>query len=658
MRFKSTDILSLFFLFFAGLMPNESLAQDNRQIRAYDFKDTVNISVHPMRDYYSFDQKAIVINRRSQELAATFDDPSRVMYRQAGISLDNDQNNSIVYRGLPSEYVRWSVDGAEIVNPNHLSNAGRLSDQSSPAAGGVLAIPFDVIKSFSFYGSPYGNSQVNAMSANSDFDFDADGSNFVKLGLLGMEAAIQTEGKINTKAHARYSTVGLLADMGVDFDGEQIRFYDLFTRTELGDHLALTISLGRSTNNKMAVQDSLEVQNFEDAQQIDFESQFIITGLTYKKANSEQALFFSHSSNERISSIFYNFDNLSSLPQSTFFRRDESLLSYTNRHRWTLRDAVISLDSRFNYLNNEMERSDLFMSGEETSLRLSPSMDYMTGLGQADLQLSPQLGLHYILSGNADFRWEPSFSAKLSLDKHSLEYSFSVKHRRDRITQIQDFEIDRLNRNISNMLAYKLQLDEAGLIFLTRIFDMDIELPTLGVRELIWGVQDIDYNDVSDELNMSDRISSRGVEFIADKQWSRQWYTHFNISFIDVQNQDLNLPGRHDFGHIINLSVSKEWELRHQRQFIVNIAWHNRGGTNEYFYQTNSDSFTSSQLENFSRIDMRLQWGNNKSLWVLDIQNMTGRINDAFNFYDPLLDEYVSENQLGLIPILSYKRYL
>ena len=157
MRFKSTDILSLFFLFFAGLMPNESLAQDNRQIRAYDFKDTVNISVHPMRDYYSFDQKAIVINRRSQELAATFDDPSRVMYRQAGISLDNDQNNSIVYRGLPSEYVRWSVDGAEIVNPNHLSNAGRLSDQSSPAAGGVLAIPFDVIKSFSFYGRPYGN---------------------------------------------------------------------------------------------------------------------------------------------------------------------------------------------------------------------------------------------------------------------------------------------------------------------------------------------------------------------------------------------------------------------------------------------------------------------------------------------------------------------
>ena len=152
-------VVVIYFGSVIGLMAQE---QANDEISG-DL-DTIDIVYHPINKHFSYIQNALHVEPESRELAATFEDPSRVLYRHAGISLNNDQNNSIVYRGIPSEYIRWSIGGTEIVNPNHLNNAGRLSDESSPAAGGVLGIPFDVISQFSFYGNPYTGLEANALA--------------------------------------------------------------------------------------------------------------------------------------------------------------------------------------------------------------------------------------------------------------------------------------------------------------------------------------------------------------------------------------------------------------------------------------------------------------------------------------------------------------
>ena len=170
-------------------------------------------------------------------MAATFGDPSRVLYRSPGISMANDQANGIIHHGLPGELNTWTVYGAEIINPNHLSNAGTRDDQSSLAAGGVLALPFEVIEQLSFSSTPRNASTYNSLSGLMDLSFSDNGDSFVKAGLLGMEAAYQSKGKSKFKAHGRYSTVGLLSDMGVDFDGESINFQDLFLSFRPSDNI-------------------------------------------------------------------------------------------------------------------------------------------------------------------------------------------------------------------------------------------------------------------------------------------------------------------------------------------------------------------------------------------------------------------------------------
>ena len=67
----------------------------------------------------------------------------------------------------------------------------------------------------------------------------------------------------------------------------------------------------------------------------------------------------------------------------------------------------------------------------------------------------------------------------------------------------------------------------------------------------------------------------------------------------------------------------------------------------------------SSQLADYKRFDLRISWTKNKPNYTrmlsLDIQNVFSFQNDAYMMYDPFLMEVVTETQLGIIPVLSYR---
>ena len=54
----------------------------------------------------------------------TFYDPARLATHFAGVVSMNDQANNIVIRGNSPNTMGWYLEGMEIVNPNHTSNAG------------------------------------------------------------------------------------------------------------------------------------------------------------------------------------------------------------------------------------------------------------------------------------------------------------------------------------------------------------------------------------------------------------------------------------------------------------------------------------------------------------------------------------------------------
>ncbi len=148
-----------------------------------------------------------------------------------------------------------------------------------------------------------------------------------------------------------------------------------------------------------------------------------------------------------------------------------------------------------------------------------------------------------------------------------------------------------------------------------------------------------------------------GVELMTDFDIGSQFYLNINTTLFDASYEDLNATN--DFGHIFNLTMTKEIG----DHLLINVAFHHRGGAyeNQPFFR----EVYQEQLSDYYRVDTRVayRWGDKNEL-SLDIQNLTSRQNDAYYSGDfdmqevgPIINLEL-EKQLGIIPILSYKRLL
>jgi hypothetical protein len=167
--------------------------------------------------------------------AATYYDPARLVVSSPDLAVANDQNNQISVRGLSPNYNVWRLEGVEIVNPNHLSNAGTFLDQPSATGGGVNMLSAQMLASSEFLYSTFDNRYSN--SVGGVFDMHMKKGNIEKrqytaqASLIGFDFA--TEGpfkkgsSLTYAVNYRYSFTGLLTNFGVDFGGESIGFQDL-----------------------------------------------------------------------------------------------------------------------------------------------------------------------------------------------------------------------------------------------------------------------------------------------------------------------------------------------------------------------------------------------------------------------------------------------
>lgn len=634
-----------------------------------DFKvveDTIDLVYHPLEKHFELAQNNLIIKKGSKEMAATFGDPSRVLYRHVGISLQNDQNNAVIYRGLPPEYMRWSIDGAEVVSPNHLANAGRITDQVSPSAGGVLGIPFDVINSLNFYGNPYNNKMFSSLSGVTDFNFDSRSDNFIKLGFLGMEAGIQTEGKLETKAHLRYSTIGLLSDLGVDFDGEAIKFYDAFLRTKLSDKVSVLFSGGISTNDKSMLSDSSEIGDIKDYQQISFDSKFFMTGVNYKSTNQSHSMYFSRKKSERMSSLDPGID----IPYYTSSSRDVSdhyVVSYYGNRKFVSNAGVFNLGAGFTKLDNGVD-GPIYSSVSSTVVRLLGRYESQVDLAGFKFYYSPGLTLNF-MDNYAVYKFvvEPSLNFSLSKGLSKIEFNFSRKSRSERIRNA----IRTINPTITNQaysIAYKYRSDDSGLNCMLRTYIMKLKSDTypFAVEHLENHEPLIEYlyasglmNDfVLDPFNprLTDGLRSKGIEIAVNKKWSNGWNSHANFSYMDVKYNRDDYLFNPDLNYLFNFVVSKEWTLKKGTRFNINFAFHYRDGANSVAFNPEDSIFENAVLNDYYRFDARLQWVKKRTTITLDIQNLSSRANDAYLKYNILKKQMEIEKQLTLIPVFSWKR--
>lgn len=130
------------------------------------------------------------------------------------------------------------------------------------------------------------------------------------------------------------------------------------------------------------------------------------------------------------------------------------------------------------------------------------------------------------------------------------------------------------------------------------------------------------------------------------------------------------LDTRFDGRYIFNLHIGKEWVRKAKATLGVHIRANYLGG----FRTTpidldasrqagltvfNDSAAFSLQQDDYFRVDLsifrKVEHKRVTSTISLAIQNASNQKNEAFSFYDSLLDRVVRREQLGILPIINYR---
>lgn len=156
---------------------------------------------------------------QSLRYPATFFDPARLAMSFAGVASTNDQANHFSVRGNGPASNAWLLEGAEIVTPNHLTNAGTQSDYPTLSGGGTTILSAQMLGTSRLLLGGFSAAYGNALGGVLDLSLRAGTAErhrfTAQAGLIGID--LSTEGPFKKGKGAtylinyRYSTLGLLS---------------------------------------------------------------------------------------------------------------------------------------------------------------------------------------------------------------------------------------------------------------------------------------------------------------------------------------------------------------------------------------------------------------------------------------------------------------
>ncbi len=615
---------------------------------------------------------SIPINKNNfLKLSGSFNDPSRLLIKYPSITATNDQNNAITLKGMPPGMASWFVNGASIVNPNHLNNAGTFTDQSSANGGGVNMISGNSVGAFEFIPTPLTGDYFNVGSGAMDFDLDIESGGSFSLGLLGTEFryGYATE-TLRAGINYRYSTLGILSALGVPLGDEVINFQDVHARVEKRINtvrLGLDIIAGTNSN----IHESLGEESvfFKDA---------LFIGL---RANQQVASFTCNVLEKNWT--LHNTINFSRRASQREVRADQSIVPFIIDSLEHVQENRLSMSNRFSYyMNNQLSVSINNISEMGNLNYRGRNANYRRGMGL--FQINKSLG-----------QWKIEGAIGLSFFSHKNEIQ---ETRSSRLGSEQRFLIsyvrnkNRWNGQVSRGLVTVLP---EFMVIGTNIVPMNtIHLSSHYVRDGNWGKMKIGgfhhrfqrvivseegrvsyFNrfDLIENEVLSGQYSSDGSAHITGALLEYQKDIHSfqvvaNSSFYDLKIAE-RIEGDYNFNYTYSLNASHAQKIKNNI-LLLSASIIGRGANREFDIDEQQSSINQTTVYNreirralnpYSRVDFKATytWGNPSSrleyLVSLDIQNVLNKRNDSFSFYDPLAEEVFVAQQLGLIPVLTFQ---
>lgn len=631
---------------------------------------------------------------------ATFYDPARLIQSYPGVVNDNDQANGIIVRGNSPNSILWRLEGADIVNPNHTPNAGTFSDQVTQNGGGVNMLSAQLLGTSAFFRGAFPTEYGNALGGVMDMRLRPGNNQHMEftgqVGLIGIDAAVEGPLSRNAKSsyliNTRYSTLGLLSALGVDLGDEAINFADLsFNLTfpfQKGGELTVFGVLGNSTNVFEAERDSTLWEFEKDNQDITFESNTVITGATLslpvgKKSNWRTVFAYSSLNTERTAEVLD--DNFELQPRDLATNDQvKASLHTTFTHQLSpgqqLKAGAVLTQQQYEIYQEQNQQA--FAQGEGGGLLLQPYLDYSAQLGS---QLQFNAGLRYsrftfndtdAFEPRASLNWRiaPDQNLRLAYGLHSQlqipQLYFSIVGN----TSNENLELSKAHHYV---LGYEKRLNVKTRLTAEVYYQDLYDIPVVRGAQTDFSAINMLEGFVRAPLENNGTGRNYGLELGVEKYFNGEFFYLSNVSFYQSKytgSDGVERDTRYNGNYTFNFTGGKEWSKNKdngkQRIWGVNLRIVTLGG----FRDTPIDVAASQeagrtiylpgqaftiQQDGFFRTDLRVYLRKNKpgrsSMLILDIQNATNQENPAFRYFDSYTGTVVQRNQLGIIPILSYR---
>ncbi len=649
-----------------------------------------------------------ITTEQTLRYAATFFDPARLATSFPGVVAANDQANGLVIRGNSPTGTQWRLEGIEIVNPNHLSNAGTFSDRPTQTGGGTNILSAQLMERADFmtsaFPAQYGNVLGGVMDVHLRKGNDQKHEFTGQAGLIGID--LSAEGPISRKnkssylVNYRYSFTGLLAAMGVKFGGEDIRFQDISFNlsfpTRKAGHFTVFGMGGVSSNVFKAERDTLLWEVEKDGFDIEFKNRMGAIGLTHqlklgRNSTLRTVLAASGLETRREGYVLSKSTFNRFFVQLDAFKKTRYSFTANLTHKlnanWQLQEGVI-LTYQKDSVN--IRNRGISMGGME-GLIVQP---YASITGRLVPRLTLHAGVHYLsYTYNQTNSLEPRASLRFAATKRT---AFSVSYGLHSQLQLPQTYLALKNSDPRNevfpnvrlgftkahhfVAGFEQNLSALGSLkveaYYQSLYNVPVAkiasvvsyrvLPAFSTLNLIEGFTDAELINTGTGRNY-------GVEITYQKFLQNDLYALITGSLYNstYKGQDgIERSTRFNGNHTFSLAGGKEFHRRPNRTFGVNVRILWLGGYRDS--PIDEDASRSSgqtvykatelytiKLKDYFRPDLRIFWKRNKPnftrTWSIDIQNLTSTQNEAYSYYDVLQRKIVQQFQLGIVPVVNYR---
>lgn len=639
---------------------------------------------------------------QTQRFPAMYFDPARLAAAYPGVAQVDDGTNVLSIRGNSPTSVRWRLEGVDIVNPNHLPNAGTFSDRPASASGGVLMFSAQLLDNSSLLTSTmpagYGDALGGVMDMNLRKGNARQHEFTAQAGLVGLDLAAEGpmfgksasdngDRKASYLANYRYSTVGLLGQLGVSFGDEQINFQDLSFNLHFDGQKGGRWSVfglgGLSKNTFRHKTDSIEIKAYKDFFDIDFESKTGVIGVSNwsplsKRTWIKTSLAVSSQASTRTAnstdySTYNNSDDMGESKVSAAFM----IAQRGKRAQFTFGANVLREHFEWSAVLGNFPSESTFVD----YLLAQPWVQ--VSLNSKDKRTQANFGLHslFLQSTRFDKENESSLEPRFSITRriaHRQQISFAGGFYSQVNTPWFTANDENLLHSRSLELAYSWNFAPEWS-FKTSIYRQWVLNVPFYTPEHFSVFNNSEFRSLSFFGNyISEHVRNDGVEVTVERRLSDGWFLLANagISNSKIATADEAWRStRWDIGHLANLTFGKEWQKEKSAGKEHTIGLNARavltGGIREADIDISASQAAHStvyderpgyykQYPDYFRLDLRVYWRQNlgnrrNSTFALDIQNLTVNQNLSYHYYDPYTQKIENKFQLGPIPNFSWR---